>query len=66
MRAVGYRRVLIAELEIPEAAAKPELAKALEYFQQAQSHYSIGDYRAAAVDIRLAMEALREEPRTPR
>ena len=34
---VKYRRVIVVELEVPEAARDPQLAKALDFYQQAQS-----------------------------
>lgn len=58
LQQVKYRRVLIAELEIPDAAARPELAHALEYYQQAQTRYGAGDYRGTAESIRQALSAL--------
>ena len=45
-------RVLVAELEVPEAAMHPEVAKALDSYQEAQARFGLGDYRGAAVSIR--------------
>jgi hypothetical protein len=58
LQQVKYRRVLVVELEVPEAAAHPELAKGLDFYQQAQSHYSAGDYRGTAESIRQALATL--------
>jgi len=58
LQQVRYRRVLVVELEVPEAAAHPELAKALDFYQQAQSRYSAGDYRGTAESIRQTLAAL--------
>lgn len=62
LQQVRYRRVIIAELEVPEAAAHPGLAKALDFYQQAQSRYSAGDYRGTAESIRQTLAALVGEP----
>lgn len=59
---VGFRRTLIVELEVPEAATKPEMAKSLDYFKQAQTLFAAGDYRRTAEGLRQALAALVGEP----
>jgi len=63
---VGYRRVLVAELEVPDAAMHPEVAKALDSYQEAQARFGLGDYRGAAVSIRHNLEALLDEAPDPK
>lgn len=55
---VGHRRVLVAELEIPDGALHPELAGALDHYRQAQTRYSSGDYRGTAESVRQALAVL--------
>ena len=58
LQQVKYRRVIVVELEVPEAARDPQLAKALDFYQQAQSRYSAGDYRGTTENIRQALATL--------
>lgn len=62
LQQVKYRRVIVIELEVPDAATYPDLAKALDFYQQAQGRYGAGDYRGAAESIRQTVAALVGEP----
>lgn len=62
LQQVKYRRVIVVELEVPDAATYPDLAKALDFYQQAQGRYAAGDYRGAAESIRQTLAALVGEP----
>jgi hypothetical protein len=58
LQQVKYRRVLVAELEVPDAASEPDLAVALDYYQQAQVRFGAGDYRGTAESIRQTLATL--------
>lgn len=62
LRQVRYRRVVIAELEVPDASGQPRLSSALDYYQRAQGRFEAGDYRGTAESIRQALSALMGEP----
>ena len=53
---VGYRQLLLLELEAPNPLAQPVLAEAIAYFTQAQRHYLEGEWR-------LTVESLRQRGR---
>jgi hypothetical protein len=55
---LGYRKVMIAELDVPDAGSKPELAKALAYFSQAQGHFGAGEYRVTVESLRQCLNVL--------
>ncbi len=45
LRQVSYRKLVVAELEVPDAASQPELATALDFCQQAQARFGTDCYR---------------------
>jgi hypothetical protein len=55
---VGVRKVLVAELDVPDSGTNPELAQASIYYSEAQSHYYEGRYRATAESLRQTLVAL--------
>ena len=55
---VGVRKVLVAELDVPDSGTNPELAQASLYYSQAQSHYYEGRYRETAESLRQTLVAL--------
>jgi hypothetical protein len=62
LRQVGYRNVQIIELEVIQQSADAELAKAIEFFKQAQSRYFSGDYREVAECLRQSINAIVGRP----
>lgn len=59
---LGYRKTMIAELGVPDAGRTPQLAQALEYFSQAQTHFSAGEYRVVADCLRHCFNVLVGKP----
>lgn len=59
---LGYRRSMVAELEVPDAGRSPQLAQALEYFTQAQRHFGAGEYRIVADSLRHCFNVLVGKP----
>jgi hypothetical protein len=55
---IGFRHVLVAELDIPDSATRPEHARAVDFYAQAQARFAAGDYRGAAESIRQSLAAL--------
>lgn len=55
---IGFRKTLIIELPVPEAATKPELTSALKFYQQAQSRFGAGDFRGTAESLRQCLAAI--------
>ena len=55
---VGYRRVLVAELDVPDPATNPTLAQSMVFYREAQDRYSTGDYRGTGESLRQALVAV--------
>jgi hypothetical protein len=51
-------RLLLLELEVPNAQTHPDLAEAVEYYAQAQRHYLGGEWRLTVESLRQALAAL--------
>lgn len=55
---VGYRRVLLIELDALNAQMHPELAAAIDYFNQAERRYLEGEWRLTVESLRQCLAAL--------
>jgi hypothetical protein len=58
VRQAGLKRVLMLELETPNPVTHPELSEALNYYAQAQTRYSEGEWRLTVESVRQALAAL--------
>jgi hypothetical protein len=58
IRQTGLKQTVILELEAPDPLAHPELANALDYYMQARTRFSEGDWRLAVESIRQSLAAL--------
>lgn len=58
LRQIGFRQVQIIELEVIDSSVNPTISKAIEYFKQAQSRYSNGEYREVAESLRQSLSAI--------
>ncbi len=57
---MGYRKTLLLEIPVPDRAAAPALAKAVDLLVQAQGAVGRGDYRETVGLCRDVMEAMSE------
>lgn len=58
LREVGFRHVQVIELEVIDSSANPALARAIEFFKQAQTRYFNGEYREVAESLRQSLGAI--------
>jgi hypothetical protein len=56
LTAMGYQRVLLVEVPLPDPQIQPELAKAIADLEQAQRHMLLGQDRDAVGSLRDALE----------
>jgi hypothetical protein len=54
----GYRRLLLLELEVPNAQTQRDLAEAIEYYAQAQRHYLGGEWRLTVESLRQSLASM--------
>ena len=54
----GYRRILLLELEAPDALRSPAMAVAVQFFVDAQEHYLEHDWRLTTESLRQCLAAL--------
>ena len=57
LQAMGYAKVLLLELPVPEKERRPELAEAVDHLSQAQQSIDRGHYREAVGHCRDTLEA---------
>lgn len=53
-----YRRVLLLELDAPDAVRTPELVAALNFYRDAEKHYLQGQWRNTVESLRQSLAAL--------
>ena len=53
-----FRKVLVAELEVPDGTVRPELARAFEFFERAQNQFLVGEYRLTVEALRQSLASL--------
>lgn len=58
LQRVGYRRLLLLELEAPDPEAQPSLAESISYYRQAQQHFHNGEWRLAVESLRQSLSSL--------
>jgi len=58
VREAGLKQTIMLELEAPDPLAHPELAQALDYYAQARTRFSEGEWRLAVESIRQSLAAL--------
>ncbi len=57
---IGFRRVMLFELPVPDASSSPQLATAVDHLSKAQQAYGRGEYREAVGACRDVLESLSE------
>lgn len=58
LQQVGYRRLLLLELEAPDPQAHPDLTDAINYFSQAQQRFLEGEWRLTVESLRQSLASL--------
>jgi hypothetical protein len=58
LQQVGYRRLLLLELEAPDPQAHPHLAEAINYYSQAQQRYLEGEWRLTVESLRQSLASV--------
>lgn len=58
LQRAGYRPRLLVELEPPDPAAYPELARAIDFYLQAERHYREGEWRLTVESMRQCLADL--------
>lgn len=55
---MGYRRIVLIELDVPDVSRTPAMAHAVAYFQEAQKHYLEHEWRHTVESLRQCLAAL--------
>jgi hypothetical protein len=58
METMGYKRLLLIELDAPDAQRSPAMADAVSYFKQAEKHYAEHEWRLTVESLRQCLAAL--------
>lgn len=58
VRQSGLKKTMLLELEAPDPLAHPELSLALDYYGQAQTRFSEGEWRLCVESVRQSLAAL--------